>query len=67
MRCSAIAVQRPGHEATLSRYHTGRLQHQIGQPVGVLVLMCFIVVSYFILRPVSDAPRQWSDEDRGEV
>jgi MFS transporter, UMF1 family len=37
----------------------------VGQPVGVLVLMSFIVVSYFILRPVSDAPRQWSDEDRG--
>jgi UMF1 family MFS transporter len=39
----------------------------VGQPIGVLVLMSFIVVSYFILRPVSDAPRQWSDEDRGEA
>jgi MFS transporter, UMF1 family len=36
------------------------------QAVGVLVLMCFLIVSYFILRPVSDAPRAWSAEERGE-
>ena len=39
----------------------------LGQPIGVLVLMLFIVVSYVILRPVSDARRQWSPEDRGEA
>lgn len=40
---------------------------ELGQPIGVLVLLGFIVISYFILRPVSDAPRQWSEEDRGEA
>jgi MFS-type transporter involved in bile tolerance (Atg22 family) len=39
----------------------------IGQPIGVLLLMVFIVLSYVILRPVSDAKRQWSAEDRGEA
>jgi MFS transporter, UMF1 family len=39
----------------------------IGQPIGVLLLMLFIVLSYVILRPVSDVKRQWSAEDRGEV
>jgi UMF1 family MFS transporter len=39
----------------------------LGQPIGVLVLMTFIVVSYLILRPVSDAKREWSAEDRGEA
>jgi len=31
------------------------------------VLMLLIIVSYVILRPVSDAKRNWSAEDRGEV
>jgi MFS transporter, UMF1 family len=35
------------------------LQPQIGQGIGVLVLLALIVVSYVILQPVSDAPRQW--------
>jgi UMF1 family MFS transporter len=39
----------------------------IGQPIGVLLLMCFIVLSYVIMRPVSDTKREWSAEDRGEV
>lgn len=33
---------------------------QIGQGIGVLVLLALIVVSYVILQPVSDAPRDWS-------
>jgi hypothetical protein len=33
----------------------------------VLVLMSLIVVSFLILRPVSDAKREWSAEDRGEA
>jgi len=32
---------------------------QIGQGIGVLVLLSLIVVSYVILQPVSDAPRDW--------
>jgi UMF1 family MFS transporter len=39
----------------------------IGQPIGVLLLMCFIVLSYVIMRPVSDTKREWSAEDRGEA
>ena len=39
----------------------------LGQPIGVLVLMSLIVVSFLILRPVSDAKREWSAEDRGDV
>jgi UMF1 family MFS transporter len=39
----------------------------LGQPIGVLVLMCFIVISYLILRPVSDAKREWPPEEQGGV
>ena len=38
----------------------------LGQPIGVLVLMLFIIVSLVILRPVSDTKRVWSAEERGE-
>lgn len=38
----------------------------VGQPVGVLLLMCLLIVGYVVLRPVSDAPRQWGPEDRRE-
>jgi UMF1 family MFS transporter len=36
----------------------------LGQPIGVLVLLAFVVVSYFILRPVSDTRRDWSADER---
>jgi UMF1 family MFS transporter len=32
---------------------------QVGQGIGVLVLLALIVVSYVILQPVSDVPRDW--------
>ena len=32
---------------------------QIGQGIGVLVLLALILISYVILQPVSDAPRRW--------
>jgi UMF1 family MFS transporter len=32
---------------------------QVGQGIGVLVLLALIAVSYVILQPVSDAPRAW--------
>lgn len=35
----------------------------IGQPVGVLMLLVFVVISMVILRPVSDARRTWTGED----
>ena len=36
------------------------LPPHVGQGIGVLVLLLLIVVSYVILQPVSDAPRDWS-------
>ena len=35
----------------------------LGRPVAVLTLLVGIVVAYFILRPLSDAPRTWTAED----
>lgn len=35
----------------------------IGQPVGLLTLLLMIVAGYWILRPVSDARRDWSEDD----
>lgn len=37
------------------------LAPHVGQGIGVLVLLLLIVVSYLILRPVSDAPKHWAD------
>ncbi|MDQ5854631.1 MAG: MFS transporter, partial [Chloroflexota bacterium] len=36
---------------------------RVGQGIGVLVLMLFIIASYLILRPVSDVPRNWQGAD----
>ena len=32
---------------------------RVGQGIGVLILLGMIITSYLILRPVSDAPRDW--------
>lgn len=37
------------------------LELHVGQGIGVLVLLLLIVVSYLILRPVSDTPRHWAE------
>jgi UMF1 family MFS transporter len=39
----------------------------LGRPAAILTLLVGIVIGYFILRPVSDARREWSAEERGEV
>ncbi len=39
------------------------LQPRVGQGVGVLVLLSLVVISYVILRPVSDNPREWQGAD----
>jgi MFS transporter, UMF1 family len=39
------------------------LQPRVGQGIGVLVLLLLIVISYVILRPVSDQPREWIGAD----
>ena len=36
------------------------LPPNVGQGIGVLVLLALIVVSYVILQPVSDQPRDWA-------
>jgi MFS transporter, UMF1 family len=35
----------------------------LGQPMGVLAMLVLVLVSYFILRPVSDHRREWSGPD----
>jgi UMF1 family MFS transporter len=37
-----------------------RLPPQVGQGIGVLVLLSLVAVSYLILRPVTDTPRDWA-------
>jgi UMF1 family MFS transporter len=39
----------------------------LGRPAAILTLLAGIVIGYIILRPVSDAPRDWSPEERGEI
>lgn len=41
----------------------GGLEPRIGQGIGVVVLLSLIIVAYVILRPVSDTPREWSDDE----
>ena len=35
----------------------------IGQGIAVLALLVMMVISYFILRAVSDAKREWTGSD----
>jgi hypothetical protein len=37
------------------------MEPNVGQGIGVLVLLALIVVSYVILQPVTDTPRDWSN------
>jgi UMF1 family MFS transporter len=37
------------------------LPPQVGQGIGVLVLLTLVVVSYVILSPVTDTPRHWNE------
>jgi hypothetical protein len=41
---------------TVGRLH---LPPQVGQGIGVLVLLSLIIISYVILQPVTDTPRDW--------
>jgi UMF1 family MFS transporter len=41
------------------------LAPHVGQGIGVLVLLAMIGLSYVILQPVTDTPRQWSEAERG--
>jgi hypothetical protein len=35
----------------------------VAQGIAVLVLLVLVIISYFILQPVSDAPRNWAGKD----
>lgn len=39
------------------------LEPQVGQGIGVLVLLVLVLISYRILQSVSDAPRTWQGDD----
>ena len=39
----------------------------LGRPAAVLTLLAGILVGWAILRPVSDAPREWSPEEIGDA
>lgn len=41
------------------------LPPQVGQGIAVLLLLVMIGLSYVILQPVTDTPRQWSESERG--
>jgi MFS transporter, UMF1 family len=43
------------------------LPPHVGQGIGVLVLLSLIIVSYVILRPVTDTPRDWSTSGGARV
>jgi len=50
----------------LSTYLTIQVFHlspRVGQGLSVIVLMMMVVLSWFILQPISDAPREWRPED----
>ena len=40
------------------------LSPPVGQGIGVLVLLTLVVVSYVILGPVTDTPRNWNESSR---
>jgi UMF1 family MFS transporter len=42
---------------TIHRLH---MPPQVGEGIGVLVLLSLIVIAYVILRPVTDTPRDWA-------
>jgi UMF1 family MFS transporter len=39
------------------------LRPSVGQGLSVFVLMTMVVLSYLILQPISDAPREWQGDD----
>ncbi|HLM68057.1 MAG TPA: MFS transporter, partial [Longimicrobium sp.] len=48
---------------TIQRWN---LEPRVGQGIGVIVLLTMVIISWLILRPISDEPRVWSATDRGE-
>jgi UMF1 family MFS transporter len=56
------AITGPLIWAIVTRLTIGALgmEPNVGQGIGVLVLLALIVVSYLILQPVTDTPRDWT-------
>ncbi|MDP9347789.1 MAG: MFS transporter [Gemmatimonadota bacterium] len=59
------AITGPGVWAVVTYVTIQRLglRPSMGQGIGVFVLLTLVVVSYIILRPVSDEPRRWEGTD----
>jgi len=57
------AITGPLIWAIVTRVTIGALgmEPNVGQGIGVLVLLALIAVSYVILQPVTDTPRDWSN------
>ncbi|HST60589.1 MAG TPA: MFS transporter [Longimicrobium sp.] len=48
---------------TIQRWN---MEPRVGQGIGVIVLLTMVIISWLILRPITDEPRVWSAADRGE-
>ncbi len=62
-RFSAITGPIIWSAVTYITIQAGGLAPQVGQGIGVLVLLVLVLISYRILQPVSDAPRIWQGDD----
>jgi UMF1 family MFS transporter len=65
-RFSAITGPIVWAGVTYLTIQVAHMMPRVGQGIGVLVLLGMIVISFIILQPISDKPREWSDEDRGD-
>jgi UMF1 family MFS transporter len=65
-RFSAITGPIIWAAVTYLTIQVAHMMPRVGQGIGVLVLLGMIVLSFVILQPISDKPREWSDEERGD-
>ncbi len=65
-RFSAITGPIVWAATTYLTIQVAQLMPRVGQGIGVIVLLGMVAASFVILQPISDKPREWSDEDRGD-
>ena len=65
-RFSAITGPIVWAATTYLTIQVAQLMPRVGQGIGVIVLLGMVVASFIILQPISDKPREWSEEDRGD-
>jgi UMF1 family MFS transporter len=65
-RFSAITGPIIWAATTYLTIQVAQLMPRVGQGIGVIVLLGMVAASFFILQPISDKPREWSAEDRGD-